>query len=66
MSKLRFRVIETAFRKKAVEMATPTERPSEYFGKQLSQLLEHIDKLELIADNQMWTLPKYREPLFIR
>ncbi len=47
-------------------MATPTERPSEYFGKQLSQLLEHIDKLELIADNQMWTLPKYREPLFIR
>ena len=33
MSKLRFRVVETAFKKKAVEVATPAERPSEYFGK---------------------------------
>ena len=34
MSKLRFRVVETAFKKKAVEVATPAERPSEYFGKE--------------------------------
>ena len=33
MSKLRFRVVETAFKKKAVEVPTPAERPSEYFGK---------------------------------
>ena len=26
----------------------------------------HIDKLELTVDDQMWTLPKYRELLFIR
>jgi glutamine synthetase len=26
----------------------------------------HIDKLELTVDNEMWTLPKYRELLFIR
>lgn len=26
----------------------------------------HVDKLELIVDNEMWTLPKYREMLFIR
>lgn len=26
----------------------------------------HVDKLELIVDNQMWPLPKYRELLFIR
>lgn len=26
----------------------------------------HIDKLELTIDNEMWTLPKYRELLFIR
>jgi glutamine synthetase len=25
-----------------------------------------VDKLEMIVDNQMWTLPKYRELLFIR
>ena len=33
MSKLRFRVVETAFKKKAVEVAAPVERPSEYFAK---------------------------------
>jgi glutamine synthetase len=26
----------------------------------------HIDKLELIVDNELWTLPKYRELLFVR
>jgi glutamine synthetase len=26
----------------------------------------HVDKLELIVDDEMWTLPKYREMLFIR
>ncbi len=26
----------------------------------------HIDKLELMVDNEMWPLPKYREMLFIR
>ena len=26
----------------------------------------HIDKLELIVEDEMWTLPKYRELLFIR
>ena len=30
---LRFQVVEEAFKKKAVEVATPSERPSEYFGK---------------------------------
>ena len=33
MSTLRFRVVETAFTKKAVDVAVPDERPSEYFGK---------------------------------
>ena len=32
-SNLRFQVVEEAFKKKAVEVPTPTERPSEYFGK---------------------------------
>jgi glutamine synthetase len=31
----------------------------------LSVIRYHIDKLELIVDNQMWPLPKYRELLFI-
>ena len=30
-----------------------------------STIRYHVDKLELIVDNQMWPLPKYRELLFI-
>lgn len=32
----------------------------------LDKIRYHIDKLELIVDNEMWPLPKYRELLFIR
>lgn len=32
----------------------------------LEQIRYHIDKLELIVDNEMWPLAKYRELLFIR
>ena len=33
MSNLRFQVVEEAFKKKALEVKAPKERPSEYFGK---------------------------------
>lgn len=33
MSKLRFRVVESAFKKRAAEVAAPAERPSDYFGQ---------------------------------
>ena len=33
MSKLRFRVVETAFKKKAATVEIPAERPCEYFAK---------------------------------
>ena len=32
----------------------------------LDDIREHIDKLELVVDNEIWPLPKYRELLFIR
>ena len=32
----------------------------------LEEVREHIDKLELIVDNEKWPLPKYRELLFVR
>lgn len=32
----------------------------------LEKIRRHIDKLELMVDNEMWPLPKYRELLFIR
>ena len=37
-----------------------TVRP--YFDK----IRKHIDKLELIIDDELWPLPKYRELLFSR
>ena len=33
MSKLRFRVVESAFKKRAAEVPAPAERPSDYFGQ---------------------------------
>ena len=32
----------------------------------LESIRYHIDKLELIVDNEIWPLPKYRELLFTR
>lgn len=32
----------------------------------MERIRYHIDKLELMVDNEMWPLPKYREMLFIR
>ena len=32
----------------------------------LVEIRYHIDKLELIVDDEMWPLPKYRELLFVR
>lgn len=32
----------------------------------LADIRYHIDKLELVVDNELWPLPKYRELLFIR
>ena len=31
----------------------------------MAEIREHADALELIVDDEMWTLPKYRELLFI-
>jgi glutamine synthetase len=32
----------------------------------LTDIRHHVDQLELIVDDEMWPLPKYREMLFIR
>ena len=32
----------------------------------LETIRYHVDKLELLVDDEMWTLPKYREMLFIK
>ena len=32
----------------------------------IEEIRHEIDELELIVDDGMWTLPKYRELLFVR
>jgi len=35
-------------------------------GKYFDDIRYHVDKLELVVDDAYWTLPKYREMLFLR
>jgi glutamine synthetase len=59
----------TEARKEANDIEDSIKRAKAYDTKVLpflSKIRYHIDKLELIVDNEMWPLPKYRELLFIR
>ena len=55
-------------RKVANRITIEREKAIAYHDK-VAPMLElirgHVDKLELIVDNELWTLPKYRELLFI-
>ena len=56
-------------RKAANDMQSEREKAIAYHDKvapYLDEVRYHIDKLELIVDNEIWPLPKYRELLFIR
>jgi glutamine synthetase len=56
-------------RKVANKMEDEREKALEYSTKVfcfLEDIRYHIDKLELIVDDEMWPLPKYRELLFTR
>jgi glutamine synthetase len=57
----------TEARKVANRMELPHEKAKQYSDTvtpYLTSIREHIDKLELIIDDEMWPLPKYREILF--
>ena len=32
----------------------------------MAEIREHVDALEMVVDDELWTLPKYRELMFIR
>ena len=56
-------------RKVANKIESEREKAIAYHDKivpMLEAIRHHIDKLELVVDDQIWTLPKYRELLFIR
>ena len=56
-------------RKKANRLTDMREKAIAYHDSvapYLDEIRDHIDDLELMVDNQMWPLPKYRDLLFIR
>ena len=57
-------------RKKANEITDIREKAIAYCeavkGKFFDDIRYHVDKLELMVDDTYWTLPKYREILFLR
>ncbi len=56
-------------RKKANNLATAEKQAEAYCDKvkpYFDIIREHCDKLELLVDDEMWTLTKYRELLFTR
>jgi glutamine synthetase len=59
----------TEARKKVNKIEDIREKALAYSEKifpLFDDIRQHIDKLELVVDNEQWTLPKYREMLFIR
>ena len=59
----------TEERKKANNLATAEKQADAYCEKvkpYFEIIREHCDKLELLVDDEMWTLTKYRELLFTR
>jgi len=56
-------------RKKANAIGEVREKAiaySKYVFPYLDDIRQHVDQLELIIDDELWPLPKYRELLFIR
>ena len=56
-------------RKEANKIESEREKAKAYHdtvAPLMDEIRYHIDKLELMVDNEMWPLPKYRELLFIR
>ncbi|MDE7438737.1 MAG: glutamine synthetase type III, partial [Muribaculaceae bacterium] len=56
-------------RRKANKIESEREKSIAYHDEvapKMEDIRYHIDKLELMVDNEIWPLPKYRELLFIR
>ncbi len=56
-------------RRKANHIESEREKAMAYHDNvvpSMDIIRDHIDRLELMVDNEMWPLPKYRELLFIR
>jgi glutamine synthetase len=67
---IRKKVFEMVEERKKANVIEDSAQKALAYEKNIKPYLEsiryHIDKLELIVDNEIWPLPKYRELLFTR
>lgn len=70
VKEIRHLVKDMVERRKDVNAIAYYPERADAYSKTIRPFLEeiryHIDKLELIVDNELWPLPKYRELLFVR
>ena len=70
MSEIETMVANMVQERKAANSIEDMEQKAGAYNKNvkpfLDQLRYHIDKLELVVDDEIWPLPKYRELLFTR
>ena len=70
ISYIKAKVKEMTEARKVANTIEDTEEKANTYSKTIAPFLDdiryHVDKLELIVDNEMWPLPKYRELLFTK
>ncbi|MBL7111269.1 MAG: glutamine synthetase III [Bacteroidales bacterium] len=70
ISSIKQKVHEMIEERKKANMVEDTREKADLYSKKvypyLDQIRYHIDKLELMVDNELWPLPKFRELLFTR
>ncbi len=63
-------VAEMVDKRKKANKIDDTVEKAEIYNKEVLPFFEkiryHVDKLELLVDDELWPLPKYRELLFIK
>jgi glutamine synthetase len=63
-------VAEMVDKRKMANRITDTVKKAEIYNLEVLPFFEkiryHVDKLELLVDDELWPLPKYRELLFIK
>lgn len=69
VSEIKRMVDEMVERRKVANRITEEREKAVAYHDKVAPMLEdiraHIDRLELVVDNELWTLPKYRELMFI-
>lgn len=70
ISAIKAKVNDMVEARKVANVIEPAKEKAVAYEAQVRPYLDdiryHIDKLELIVDNELWPLPKYRELLFVR